>query len=342
MKKILIILLLLIVLKAGATVKIESSDSIKTYIEKALRIIKNRSVNSDKINSDKINWDKIELEATEQAAKFKNIRETYPIIKDVLEKLGDSHSKFFTPEVVESYVKGYRASGLPFPEIQTAFLENRYAYIALPAFYSYNMNEWNEFVNHFRAELLKLSAQKPKGWILDLRDNEGGMFAPMYAAIAPLLDQSNVIGWMDRSGKNNFFNFKDDRLFENKKAVYLFKLTTDKIKIKNLNLAVLVNEKTASSAEFAAISFVGQKNATIIGNKTNGLTSANQEHKLSDGAFLVLTEGITIDRNLNQYAEIGVGLVGDVKVGRLSGDEGKDKQLYLEKAYEVLNKKTVR
>jgi len=337
MKKILLALLVFLGLHTSAIGKIESRDSIKNYVEKALTIIKTRSINSGKMN-----WDKIELEVAQKIGKLKNIKESYPIIKEVLEKLGDSHSKFFPPETVEAYIKGYRASGIPFPIIQTAFLENRYAYIALPAFYSYNMNEWNEFANRFRAELLKLSAQKPKGWILDLRNNEGGMFAPMYAAIAPLLDQSNVIGWKDGNGRNIFFNFKDDRFFENKKAVYLFKIDNEKIKIKNPNLVVLVNEKTASSAEFAAISFVGQKNVTTIGNKTNGLTSANQEHKLNDGAFLVLTEGITIDRHLKHYGKIGEGLTGDVKIGQLSGDEKKDKQLYLEKAYQVLGGKTVR
>ncbi|KRT16854.1 hypothetical protein ASU31_03990 [Pedobacter ginsenosidimutans] len=336
MKKIFLSLLLLAGFKVNAVVQTQNRDSIKIYVDNVLQIIKNRSINSGKMD-----WNKIDLEVAQKIGKLKSIRETYPIIKNVLEKLGDSHSKFFPPETVASYVKGYRATGISFPEIKTAFLANRYAYIVLPAFYSYNMDEWNEFVNNFRAELSKLSAQKPKGWILDLRDNEGGMFAPMYAAIAPLLDQSNVIGWIDRNGENNFFNFKDDRLFENKKAVYLFKLTTHKIKIKNPNLVLLINERTASSAEFAAISFVGQKNVTIIGNKTNGLTSANQEHKLSDGAFLVLTEGITIDRNLKQYVNVGAGLVGDIKIGQLTGNEEKDKKLYLEKAYEVLGSKTV-
>jgi len=333
MKKIFLGALLLISLKSMAALQTETADSINIYIENALRIIKDRSINSGKMN-----WAEIYRETGEKAAKVKNINETYPIIKEVLGKLGDSHSRFFEPKTVEAYVKGYRARGMPFPEIKTAFLANRYAYLALPAFYCYNMNEWNEFVNSFRAALVKLSRQKPKGWILDLRDNEGGMFAPMYAAIAPLLDQANVIGWKDENGKNNFFNFRDNRLFENKKAVYLFKLTGERIKIKNPKLAVLINEKTASSGEFAAISFLGQKNATIIGNKTNGLTSANQEYKLSDGAFLVLTVGITIDRNLKQYAKIGEGLVGDVKIGHLTGNDEEDNQRYLDKAYEVLGK----
>ena len=337
MKKIILWVLVLISLQSSAAIKKEVGDSIKTYVETALKIIKDRSVNSDKVN-----WNKIELEVAQKINKLKYIRETYPIIKDVLEKLGDSHSKFFPPKVVASYVKGYRASGLPFPQIQTAFLENRYAYIALPAFYSYNMTEWNEFVNRFRTELLKLSVQKPKGWILDLRNNDGGMFAPMYAAIAPFLDQPNVIGWKDRKGKENFFNFKDDRLYENNKAVYLFKLTTGKIKIKKPHLVILINEKTASSAEFTTISFIGQKNVTLVGNKTNGLTSANQEHELTDGAFLVLTEGITIDRNLKQYAGIGKGVVGDIQIDQLNGNEGIDKQLYLGKAFEVLKNKTIR
>jgi carboxyl-terminal processing protease len=333
-KRIVVIVFLCTALKSfgnGISNKI-NRDSIKVYVQNALNIIKKRSVNSSKMN-----WEEIYLDVAQKTDKVKNIRETYPIIKEVLEKLGDSHSKFFPPEMVDAYVKGYRATGQPFPEVKAKILKSRYAYISLPAFYSYNMNEWSEFVNDFRRALAKLEAEKPKGWILDLCDNEGGMFAPMYAEISPLIDQPNAIGWVDGNGKYIFFNFKDDRLFENNKAVFLFKLALQKIKIKNRNLVVMINEKTASSGEFAAISFVGQKNAIVIGNKTNGLTSANQEHKLSDGAFLVLTEGITIDRNLKRYEKLGEGLVGDVKIDQLTGYVEKDTQLYLEKAYKVLD-----
>ncbi|RBQ04510.1 S41 family peptidase [Pedobacter miscanthi] len=338
MKKILIMVFLFITLKSFSNKMLKTErDSIKVYVQNALNMIKKRAVNSSKMN-----WDEIYLDAEQKTDQVKTIRETYPIIKEVLERLGDSHSKFFPPEMVEAYVKGYRATGQSFPEIEAKILENRYAYISLPAFYSYNMNEWREFVNDFRSALSKLAAEKPKGWILDLRDNEGGMFAPMFAAISPLIDQPDAIGWVNGNGKNIFFNFKDDKLFENKRAVYMIKLDPQKIKIKSTNLAVLINEKTASSGEFAAICFAGQKNTTIVGNKTNGLTSANQEHKLSDGAFLVLTEGITIDRNLKRYEKLGEGLIGDVKVGKLTGNTEKDTQLYLEKAYQVLEKKMER
>ncbi|WP_293304182.1 S41 family peptidase [Pedobacter sp. UBA5917] len=336
-KATLVFLLFTALKSSGSEILIKTErDSIKIYVQKAINIIKNRAVNSSKMN-----WDEIYYDARQKADKVKTIRETYPIIKEVLEKLGDSHSKFFPPETVDAYVKGYRLTGQPFPEVKAEILKNRYAYISLPSFYSYNMNEWHEFANNFRAALVNLEAEKPKGWILDLRDNEGGMFAPMYAAISPLIDQSNAIGWVDGNGKNIFFNFKDDKLFENKKAVYMIKLEQQKVKIKNPNLVVLINEKTASSGEFVAISFAGQKNTTIIGNKTNGLTSANQEHKLSDGAFLVLTEGITIDRSLKRYGKIGEGLAGDVKVGQLSGNAEKDTLLYLEKAYQVLDKRMI-
>lgn len=305
-----------------------NEDSVATYLQKSLEIMKARSVNSKDLN-----WNEIFRQANTSAKGAKTLRATYPFIKEVINRLGDSHSKFFEPEVVEAYAKGYRATGQKFPEIKAMLLENSSAYIALPGFYSYNMNEWDEFVNSFRIQLSRLKKLNPSGWILDLRGNEGGMFAPMYAAIAPLLDQSCVIGWKDGWGKNNFFCMRGNKFFENKKLIHRFKLLVSTGKIKSSKIAVLINNKTASSGEFAAISFVGQKNVAFIGTKTNGLTSANQEHKLSDGAFLVLTEGVTIDRNSKPYAKIGKGLDADVKVSDIKGSD----QMYIEKAYQYIS-----
>ncbi len=337
-KNILVVLSLLVFAVANAQenlVRLEKSktDSIKLYLKEALDLMRKRSVNSSKLN-----WEEIYKDANAAAENTRTIADTYPIIKKTLLKLEDSHSKFFSPKQVEAYLLGYRKTGQQFPEMKSAILESRYAYIQLPSFASFNFAEWDEYVKTFWDKISELESKHPKGWIIDIRDNEGGMFVPMYAAISPFLDQCNVIGWKDGLGKYTFMNFKNGKFYENNLARYQIKIGNRKIKIARKPIVVLINEGTASSGEFAAISFVRQKNISFVGTKTTGLTSANQEHKLADGAFLVLTEGNTIDRNRKEYAEVGKGLQPDYLVDNIDSFTSTD-DTYLKKAIEVIDKK---
>ena len=338
-KNILVVLFLLLFLRTNAQenmVKLGKSktDSIELYLKKALDLMKKRSVNSSKLN-----WEEIYKDANATARNAKTIADTYPIIKKTLLKLEDSHSKFFSPKQVEAYLLGYRKTGQQFPQMKSAILEGGYAYVQLPSFASFNFAEWDEYVKTFWHKIAELESKHPKGWIIDIRDNEGGMFAPMYAAVSPFLNQSKVIGWKDGLGRYVFMNFKNSKFYENNLARYQFKLGDQKIKIAKAPIVVLINQGTASSGEFAAISFVGQKNVSFVGTKTTGLTSANQEHKLADGAFVVLTEGNTVDRNKKEYAEIGKGLEPDYLVDNI-GSPKSNEDAYLKKAIEVINKKS--
>ncbi len=309
-------------------------DSVKNYLRTALNLMKKRSVNTHKVN-----WDQIYAEAYRAANGAKTIRDVYPVIVQALNKLEDSHSKFFPPEAVKNYTMGYKATGQPFPEIKAGLLKAGYAFISMPSFYSYNFAEWNAFADTFREQVKKLEKQKPFGWIIDLRDNDGGMLAPMYAALAPFVDREQAIGWKDGAGKNHFITYRNNRLQEDKVITHLFMLTNGELKIRKKPVVVLMNRKTASSGEFAAALFAGQKNVTFIGTASNGLTSSNQEHKLADGAFLVLTEGKLIDRNQHEYATMGEGLQPDVSLENLIDDAKHNDKLYMEKAIEILNQK---
>lgn len=337
-KNILVVLFLLVFAGANAQenlVKLEKSktDSIKLYLKEALDLMKKRSVNSIRLN-----WEEIYQNANAAVENAKTIADTYPIIKKTLHKLEDSHSKFFSPKQVEAYLLGYRKTGQQFPEIKSTILEGGYAYIQLPSFASFNFEEWDEYVKTFWGKIAALESKHPKGWIIDIRDNEGGMFAPMYAAISPFLSQRKVIGWKDGFGKYVFMNFKNNKFYEYNLATHQFKLGDQKIKIAKAPVVILINQGTGSSGEFAAISFVGQKNVFFVGTKTTGLTSANQEHKLADGAFLVLTEGNTVDRNRKEYAEVGKGLEPDYPVDNIGSLKSSD-DVYLKKAIEVISKK---
>lgn len=304
------------------------TDSVQSYVVRAIDLMKAKSVNKHRIN-----WDSLYTDSRKKAAKLHTIRETYPLIKNILGALKDAHSNFFPPEMVKDYTLGYRATGQEFPLIEAKITENGMAYISLPGFACYHFAEWDEFVNTFYKKIEELNAQKPKGWILDLRENGGGMFYPMLAALSPMLDKQNAIGTVDAEGQYAFFEFdRDGNLFEGKQKVHHFNIKKVPQRITK-PIIVMVSKKTSSSGEFSTIAFAGQKNVRIIGQNTMGLTSGNQEYKLSDGAFLVLTTGNIVDRNKKEYDEVGKGFSPQVQLKDLSDAE------YMKTANDLLLKK---
>jgi C-terminal processing protease CtpA/Prc len=328
MKKLSIILTLMITMSVSA-----QADSIKVYVTNALNIMKDKSVNKAKVN-----WKEIYDKTLRESSKAKTIKETYPVIKDALHSLQDAHSNFYPEDVVRAYTMGYKATGQEFPVIKGELLKNNYAYISLPNIGSFNNDDWNLYIDTFYSKVNELQKQNPKGWIIDLRENFGGMLYPMYAAIAPFLDKKNVVGTKDAEGKITYFNYENGKFYEGSQVTQQFQLTQKDPKQTEKPVAILVNKVTGSSAEFIAAAFVGQKNVKLIGVNTQGLTSGNQEYKLSDGSFLVLTIGNIVDRTGKEYSKIGEGLFPNIKIEK-SSDEGKTNEEYLNKAFKYIDGK---
>ena len=100
----------------------------------------------------------------------------------------------------------------------------------------------------------------------------------------------------------------------------------------------MVDKVTGSSGEFITAAFVGQKNVKIIGTNTQGLTSGNQEYKLSDGSFLVLTTGNIVDRTGKDYAKIGEGIPPNIMIEKTT-DKAKTNENYLKEAFKYIDGK---
>ena len=307
------------------------TDSIKNYLISALDIMKNKSVNKSVVN-----WDSLYAVSLKSASKAKTLSDTYPIINAALSELKDSHSKFYPPKLVKAYTLGYKATGQTFPIIKAEMKEGKYAYISLPDIGSFNNDDWNQYINDFYQKVNLLQKQDPKGWILDLRDNFGGMLYPMYAAVAAFINQKNAVGTKDSKGKIEYLNYRPGKFYEGQKATQFFHIKEKTPKRIKTPIAILISKKTGSSGEFITAAFVGQYNVSLIGENTQGLTSANQEYQLSDGAFIALTIGNIVDRNGKEYSKIGEGIAPNSKIDNLS--KGKNDEAYLKKAADFLNK----
>jgi C-terminal processing protease CtpA/Prc len=288
---------------------INAQDNPKKYIEEAILLMKHHSVNKGKVD-----WDKLTSEAIGAIKNKKTNKEIYPVISNSIGDLDDHHSGFYPPEMVQSYMKTYKQSGLEFPFPKDSLINGNMGYITLPAIGNLNNDDWNLYVNDFYKKIQWLDSQKLKAWIIDLRENDGGMFSPMFKAIEPFLDQQNVVGSKDSNGKISYYRNKDKNILFDNTLVATIDAAKIKLKNKDLPIFIWVSKKTASSGEFVTAAFVGQKNAKVVGVNTQGLTSDNSEFRLSDGAILKLTTGILINRTGEEYREIGKGITPEISV----------------------------
>ncbi|UKB82227.1 S41 family peptidase [Chryseobacterium sp. MEBOG06] len=286
---------------------INAQDNPKKYVADAILLMKHHSVNKGKIN-----WDAVTVEAMNAIKGKKTNKEAYPVIVNSIKSLEDHHSGFYPPEMVQSYMKTYKESGLEFPFPKDSLINGDLGYITIPAIGNLNNDDWNLYVRDFYEKIKLLDTHQLQAWIIDLRENDGGMFSPMFRAIEPFLDQQNVVGSKDNEGKVGYYKYKDKNiLFDN---TIIATINVEKIKLKNKDIPVfvLVSKKTASSGEFVTAALAGQKNVRIIGANTQGLTSDNSEFRLLDGAILKLTTGILINRKGEEYREIGKGITPDI------------------------------
>lgn len=201
------------------------------------------------------------------------------------------------------------------PSLKWQMLDNGIGYLRI-----YNFNQ--PLFNTFYQTALKISLNKPKGLIIDLRNNPGGYLEAVV----------DVGGWFLSKGE---IILKED-------------LGNGEIKLhrspgpgslKDIKMVVLINEGTASASEILAGALRDNLNVKIIGTKSYGKGSVQELVALKDGNMVK----ITISRWLTPKGNVieNNGLEPDIEVKNeeelgayLNLDLEKDAQL--KKAVEVL------
>ena len=189
-------------------------------------------------------------------------------------------------------------------------LENNIGYIKLSTFDS---NCSNEFKNAYE-ELKEQGATK---LVLDLRDNTGG-----------LVDEALEIADMMLPKGDTILITKDSKNTEEKSI-------SKKDQIIDIDIAVLVNEYSASASEILVGALKDNNRATIIGKKTYGKGVIQNVFSLSDGSILKLTTAEYFTPNKIKINKIGIEPDFDIDlIEETDGTEAIDEQL--NKAIEIL------
>ncbi|MEK9155754.1 MAG: S41 family peptidase [Patescibacteria group bacterium] len=141
---------------------------------------------------------------------------------------------------------------------------NKYAVIKIRQFGDDTDRLFGEIVS-------QIQASRPKGIVLDLRNNPGGYLEGAVDLAGNFLDGGVVVIEKGKDKKNKEYK------------------TANRPKLKGYKLAVLVNKGSASASEIFAGAIQDRGAGRIIGEKTFGKGSVQEVVDLSDGSSIKVT-----------------------------------------------------
>ncbi len=199
------------------------------------------------------------------------------------------------------------------PTIKISFKKDRRGEkIAVLKIYEFN----KILLPEFRKITPMLRGLKSRKIIIDLRNNPGGYLDVVQGIAGWFIKKGEVVAWQDMGNgrKRRSYLSEGPAIFNKYKIV------------------VLINGGSASAAEILAGALRDNNNVKLIGEKSFGKGSVQQQFYLLDNSFLKVT--IAKWLTPNGYSINSVGLKPDIEV-KNDNKSKKDKQL--EKAIEVIN-----
>lgn len=171
----------------------------------------------------------------------------------------------------------------------------------------------------FLAAVDDVLMKKPKGIILDLRNNPGGYLDTSIRIASEWVEDGPVV---------------IEQLNDNRRNEYP---AEGAARLKDYKTVVLVNGGSASASEILAGALRDYKKATLIGETTFGKGSVQALRDLSDGSTLK----VTIAKWLTPAGDFinEKGIDPEIKVELTADDINKNRDPQMDKAYEILKKK---
>ena len=167
--------------------------------------------------------------------------------------------------------------------VDAKIIEKNIGYLRLKSFNSNSSNQLMDKIKKFESE------EKPIGYILDLRNNPGGLLTQAISVTDFFLDDGEIVSTKGR------------RLIENRR---FFAKKGDKLKGKPL--IVMINGGSASASEIVAGALKDHKRAIVLGENTYGKGSVQSIIPLSDGGGMRITVSKYYLPSGQSISEVGV------------------------------------
>ena len=167
--------------------------------------------------------------------------------------------------------------------VEAKILNENIGYLRLKSFNSNSSNQLIEKINTFEKK------QDPIGYILDLRNNPGGLLTQAINVTDFFLNDGEIVSTKGRK------NFENRRFFAKKGD-----------KLNGKPLIVMINNGSASASEIVAGALKDHKRAIVLGENTYGKGSVQSIIPLSDGGGIRLTVSKYYLPSGKSISEVGV------------------------------------
>ena len=220
----------------------------------------------------------------------------------------DKHSFYWSKAEVEAWrgtdtdddAMSGSEEAFDFPVTTGHLIGEDVAYLNMPPFNSGNAAWDTHFADTLHGLIRTLDRPGLKGWVLDLRGNQGGNCWPMLAGIGPVLG-NGVCGYFGAGEDRSHWSYGEGRSSMDDTVQCAISRSPYTLHAPDPRVAVLTGPATASSGEVVAVAFRGRHGARSFGSATAGYSTSNTNFELSDGAMLFLATSVYVDRALNPY-----------------------------------------
>ena len=267
----------LFTLAAGVSLMLAGCQSPEQqYVRKAVKLMDKHGLFAEGPA-----WEQTRAAALE--AKPGSKEEAYEIARTALKVAGGKHSFISTVERQQESATEDKAT-----EPSVTRLDDGILLIVLPHFSGQSADENQRYAKAVLDALPGADApdaDAPEGVVIDLRGNTGGNMYPMIAAIHRFLPDDNILRFKTR--KFTMPVMKD---------MVLRNVGLSARPALDCPVALLTDDKTASSGEATLLCFRGLEKARTFGAPTAGYASANAPYPMPDGSQLILTTGCDMAR----------------------------------------------
>lgn len=285
-----------------------ANDSIKEFYNDLFRVTK-----TDYLHRNEINLDSIIIMTKQALTKAKTFDDALKELPNFFDAINCGHCSLIYkdqdiyPTIDEPsdslFSKALADRFKKFVDFEAKVLANKYGYISVPPIIlnSFDKKKLDEVSREFYDKIYEIKSKNNiKGWIIDLRLNQGGTPYPMMLCLYDFLGDNMVFQYLNEQKKTiSQIRFEDGKLYDRPGVVTSIKPKGKMLT--NAKVAVLISPATASAGETVAMCFKGRKNTIFIGEKTTGLTTTNAEIITPYNGNLALTMGYMADRNWKTY-----------------------------------------
>lgn len=243
----------------------------------------------------------IGIDSAEIASKIKGEAGTKVKVKVLRD--GTEYLDF---EMERKEIKVYHVSG--------EMKENNIGYIELITFDEGCSDE-------FKTKFEELKNKGAKKLIIDLRYNTGGLVEEALKIADMIVPaEKNLLITVDAEGTEEITKSQNENIID-------------------MEIVVLVNEYSASASEILVGALKDNNEATIVGTKTFGKGVIQSVIPLSDGSVLKITTNEYFTPNNIKINKVGIEPDVEIELDENQKDGEYLKDIQLDKAIEILNKK---